>query len=184
MVVAGEQALIKKVRNGDLEIYGEIVREYQNSVFNVCLRILGNVQEAEDLAQEAFLRAYRNIAQFDPSRPFGPWIRVLAANLCYNHLNKARFEQAPLEDERDRLQEDHRQSPENLLELSQEHQEIYQKIWQLPEIQRIALELRHFQGLSYQEMADALDLPLNTVRSHLYRARRKLAELLEEEKDD
>jgi RNA polymerase sigma-70 factor (ECF subfamily) len=181
MAVAGEQALIKKVRNGDLEAYGEIVREYQNSVFNVCLRILGNVQEAEDLAQEAFLRAYRNIAQFDPNRPFGPWMRVLAANLCYNHINKARLEQAPLEDERDHIPADPHESPEALLELNQENQDLYQKIWKLPENQRIALELRHFQGLSYQEMADALDLPLNTVRSHLYRARRTLAETLEEE---
>ena len=181
MAVAGEGALIKQVQKGDLDAYGEIVREYQGSVFNVCLRILGNTQEAEDLTQEAFLRAYRNIARYDPSRPFGPWMRVLAANLCYNHLNKARLEQAPLEDERDILQADPRRDPEFLLEISQKNQDLYRKIWQLPENQRIALELRHFQGLSYQEMAEALNLPLNTVRSHLYRARRKLAELLEEE---
>ncbi len=181
MTAAVEKVLIQQVRKGDLDAYGEIVREYQNSVFNVCLRILGNTQEAEDLTQEAFLRAYRNIGHYDPSRPFGPWMRVLAANLCYNHLNKARLEQTPLEDERERLQGNHHQSPENLLELSQEHQDLYQKIWQLPENQRITLELRHFQGLTYQEMADALQLPLNTVRSHLYRARQKLAELLEEE---
>lgn len=184
MTAAVEKELIQLVRKGDLDAYGEIVREYQSSVFNVCLRILGNTQEAEDLTQEAFLRAYRNIAHYDPSRPFGPWMRVLAANLCYNHLNKARLDQAPLEDEREKLQEDHHQSPERLLELSQEHQDLYQKIWQLPENQRITLELRHFQGLTYQEMAAELNLPLNTVRSHLYRARRNLAELLEEEQHD
>lgn len=184
MAPASERELIEKVQIGDLEAYGEIVREYQDSVFNVCLRILGNIQEAEDLAQEAFLRAYRNIAHYDPSRPFGPWMRVLAANLCYNHLNKARLEGAPLEDESEVLRDDPSQSPEVLLELSQEHQDLYHKIWQLPESQRVALELRHFQGLSYQEMAAALHLPLNTVRSHLYRARQKMAELLEEEKDD
>ena len=184
MAVAGEGALIKQVQKGDLDAYGEIVREYQKSVFNVCLRILGNTQEAEDLTQEAFLRAYRNFARYDPSRPFGPWMRVLAANLCYNHLNKAHLEQAPLEDERDSLKTDTRRDPEFLLEISQKNQDLYRMIWQLPENQRIALELRHFQGLSYQEMAEALSLPLNTVRSHLYRARRKLAELLEEEKYD
>lgn len=184
MAPAAEKSLILQVQKGDLEAYGEIVRSYQDSVFSVCLRILGNTQEAEDLTQDAFLRAYRNIAYYDPSRPFGPWMRVLAANLCYNHLKKARLEQAPLEDERDRIPEDSQHGPESLLELSQEQQELYQKIWQLPENQRITLELRHFQGMSYQEMADALDLPLNTVRSHLYRARQKLAELLEEEHND
>ena len=182
MAAASEKKLIERVQKGDLDAYGEIVREYQSSVFNVCLRILRNTQEAEDLAQEAFLRAYRNISQYDPSRPFGPWMRVLAANLCYNHLNKARLEGGPLEDERGFIPRDPQRGPESLLELSQEHQDLYHKIWQLPESQRIALELRHFQGLSYQEMAAALNLPLNTVRSHLYRARQKLAELLEEEK--
>lgn len=184
MAVAGEDALIMQVQTGDLDAYGEIVREYQTSVFNVCLRILGDVQEAEDLTQEAFLRAYRNISQYDPARPFGPWMRVLAANLCYNHLKKARLVRVPLEDEREILKDDSQRSPEILLELAQESHSLYRKIWQLPEIQRVALELRHFQGLSYQEMAEAMDLPLNTVRSHLYRARRKLAELLEEENDD
>lgn len=184
MAPASERERIKQVQSGNLEAYGDIVHAYQGSVFNVCLRILGNVQEAEDLAQEAFLRAYHNIAHYDPSRPFGPWMRVVAANLCYNHLNKARLQRVPLEDELGLPPEETERGPEALLELAQDHQDLYQKIWQLPEIQRIALELRHFQGLSYQEMAEALDLPLNTVRSHLYRARRKLAELLEEENDD
>ena len=184
MAPSSEKELIEQVQKGDLEAYGEIVRAYQNSVFNVCLRVLGNIQEAEDLAQEAFLRAYRNIAHYDLSRPFGPWMRVLAANLCCNHLKKARLECAPLEDEREVLPDDPHRSPEFLLELSQEHQDLYRQIWQLPESQRIALELRHFQGLSYQEMAAILNLPLNTVRSHLYRARHKLAELLKEEEGD
>ncbi len=184
MVVHGEQALLMRVQKGDLDAYGTIIQEYQTSVFNVCLRILGNQQEAEDLAQEAFLRAYRNISHYDPRRHFGPWMRVLAANLCYNHLKKARLEGTPLEEERHRLPDSSQQDPEALLELAQEHQGLYRKIWQLPENQRVALELRHFQGLSYQEMAAALKLPLNTVRSHLYRARRKLAELLEEENHD
>jgi RNA polymerase sigma-70 factor (ECF subfamily) len=179
-----EQALLIKVQRGDLEAYGLVIQEHQGAVYNVCLRILGKQQEAEDLAQEAFLRAYRNIAQYDPGRPFGPWMRTLAANLCYNHLQKARLERVPLEDERDRLADKPRRNPEALLELSQDNQQLYQAIWQLPEKQRIALELRHFQDLSYQEMADIMGLPLNTVRSHLYRARRNLAEILEEKENE
>jgi RNA polymerase sigma-70 factor (ECF subfamily) len=108
-------------------------------------------------------------------------VRTLTANLCYNHLKKARLERVPLEDERDQINHQPRRSPEAWLMLSQEHQWLYQKIWQLPENQRIALELRHFQDHSYKEMAQVMNVPLNTVRSHLYRARQKLVELLEED---
>jgi RNA polymerase sigma-70 factor (ECF subfamily) len=181
MAAVEERKLIEQVQKGDLDAYGDIIREYQTSVFNVCLRILGNVQEAEDLTQDAFLRAYRNISQYDPSRPFGPWVRVLAANLCYNHLKKARLARVPLEDERGYPDQDSQRGPETWVEISQANQDLYHKIWQLPDNQRVALELRHFQGMTYQEMASAMNLPLNTVRSHLFRARRNLAESLAEE---
>jgi RNA polymerase sigma-70 factor (ECF subfamily) len=184
MAAAKERKLIEQVQKGDLDAYGEIIRAYQASVFNVCLRILGNVQEAEDLAQDAFLRAYRNISHYDPSRPFGPWVRVLAANLCYNHLKKARLTWVELEDERGYPDHGSQRDPEAWLEISQANQDLYQQIWQLPENQRVALELRHFQGLSYREMAATMNLPLNTVRSHLYRARRTLAESMVEEEQD
>ena len=183
MAVSGEQEIIRKVKKGDLDAYGLIIQDYQSSVFNVCFRVLGNRQEAEDLTQEAFLRAYRQIARFDSGRPFGPWMRTLAANLCYNHLKKARLNRVPLEDERDTIKGDPKYSPEGALQINQEHTALYQAIWKLPDTQRLALELRHFQGLSYREMAQAMKLPLNTVRSHLYRGRQKLAELLEEENE-
>ena len=184
MAVSGEGALLEKVQQGDLEAYGLIIQDYQKSVFNVCYRVLGNKQEAEDLTQEAFIRAYRQINRFDTSRPFGPWVRTLAANLCYNHLKKARPVQAPLEDERHQLHSSLSDNPEAVLEINQEHRSLYEALWKLPEIQRVSLELRHFQDLSYQEMAEVLNLPLNTVRSHLYRARQKLADLLEEKKNE
>lgn len=181
MAVTGERALLKKVKKGDLDAYGAIIQDYQSSVFNVCWRILGNRQEAEDLTQDAFLRAYHQIARFDLNRPFGPWMRTLAANLCYNHLKRARLDRVPLEDERDSIKDDSTHGPAGALEINQKYQDLYQAICKLPEIQRVALELRHFQGLSYQEMAETMKLPLNTVRSHLYRGRQKLGELLEEE---
>ena len=177
----GESGLAGRVLKGDLDAYGALIQDHQVSVFNLCYRILGNRQEAEDLTQEAFIRAYKKLSRYDPSRPFGPWMRTLAANLCYNHLKKGRLQRVPLEDEKDQIKDKPSNDPENQLEISQQHLDLYRAIWKLPDNQRIALELRHFQGLSYQDMADALNLPLNTLRSHLYRGRRKLAELLEEE---
>lgn len=176
----GESGLAGRVLKGDLDAYGALIQEHQASVFNVCYRITGNRQEAEDLTQEAFIRAFRKLSRYDPSRPFGPWMRKLAANLCYNHLKKAGLQRVPLEDEKDQHQGNPSSNPENLLEMSQEHRVLYQALWKLPDNQRIALELRHFQGLSYQDMAETLNLPLNTVRSHLYRGRQKLGEILKE----
>jgi RNA polymerase sigma-70 factor (ECF subfamily) len=177
----GEKSLAGRVLKSDLDAYGALIQDNQTSVFNVCYRILGNRQEAEDLTQEAFIRAYQKLSRYDPSRPFGPWMRTLAANLCFNHIKKGQLDRVPLEDEKDQIKGKCSNNPENLLEMSQEHQVLYQALWKLPDNQRIALELRHFQGLSYQDMAEVLHLPLNTVRSHLYRGRQNLAEILKEE---
>jgi RNA polymerase sigma-70 factor (ECF subfamily) len=183
MAVSRDQKLVKRTLSGDLEAFGELVQIYQASVFNVCYRTLGNRRDAEDLTQEAFLRAYNNIKSYNQERPFGPWMRTLAVNLCYNKLNRRELNRVPLEDEHDFPQRDTVSSPEKALEISQENQTLYQALWELPHQYRIALELRHFQGLSYQEMAEALNLPLNTVRSHLYRGRQNLAEILEVNKN-
>lgn len=183
MAVSGDQALVKRTLNGDLEAFGELVQIYQTSVFNVCYRVLGNRRDAEDLAQEAFLRAHKKLASYDPERPFGPWIRTLSANLCYNKLNRRDLTPVMLEDERDLPPKDPVRNPEIALEISQENQALYQALWELPHKHRLAVELRHFQGLSYQEMAETMNLPLNTVRSQLYRGRQKLAELLEVNKN-
>ena len=184
MAVSGDQALVRRTLAGDLDAFGELIQLYQSSVFNVCYRVLGNRHDAEDLTQEAFIRAYKHLASYDQERPFGPWMRTLAANLCYNKLKRIEVTQVALEDERDIETMSPTTNPENALEISQEHQALYQAIWELPHSQRITLELRHFQGLSYQEMAEVMKLPLNTVRSHLYRGRQKLAELLEAVEDE
>ncbi len=180
MVASREQGLVKRTLKGDLGAYGELVQAYQVSVFNVCFRILGNRQEAEDLTQDAFLRAYQHLSSYDPARPFGPWMRTLAANLCFNFLKRRGPIRATPEDEWDNLEETPKRNPEKALERSQEGQQVYQALWKLPPAQRLAVELRHFQDMSYQEMAETMNLPLNTVKSHLYRGRQTLADLLEE----
>jgi len=174
-----DQNRAERAKQGDLEAYGELVEAYQSSVFSVCYRVLGNRRDAEDLTQEAFLRAFQKLDTFITDRPFGPWIRTLAANLCYNFLQRKHLERVPLQDELDQPHDLPRRGPETALELTEDQERLYRALWSLPDHHRLALELRHFQGLSYQEMAQALDLPLNTVRSHLYRGRKKLAELLE-----
>ena len=100
MTTASDQELVKLTLEGEISAYGELVKRYQESVFGVCIRILGNRQDAEDLTQEAFLRARRKLSLYDPERPFGPWMRVLAANLCRNTFQGKHPIHYPLLDER------------------------------------------------------------------------------------
>src|SRR3712207_6722600 len=100
MSAPSDRDLIQRARRGDAEAFGELVVRYQTSAFNVCYRILHEWAEAEDMTQETFLRARDRLQSFDEERPFGPWIRRVAANVCLNHL-EAQKRTVPLDEERD-----------------------------------------------------------------------------------
>jgi RNA polymerase sigma-70 factor (ECF subfamily) len=170
--------LVSRVRTGDLEAYGELVRRYQGSVFGVCYRLLGERREAEDLAQDAFLRGYERLNTFDVTYPFGPWIRRVAANLCLNHLQRYRPVMVDLDDEQGWRGAPPGPTPESAAERRQEAQAVRVAILSLPPTYRAVVELRHYQEASYDEIASALGLPLSDVKSHLFRARRMLARRL------
>ena len=170
--------LIGRCRNGDVEAFGELVRRYQQAVFNVCFRMLEELREAEDLTQESFLRAYRKLETFDVERPFGPWIRRLAANLCLNHLEKGRIPQMPLDEERDQSIESVVPDPERHHIREESQKRVRAAIMELPPKYRAVIELRHFQTMDYAEIAKTLSIPISDVKSHLHRARRRLAERL------
>jgi RNA polymerase sigma-70 factor (ECF subfamily) len=177
MEEASDRDLVLRTRSGELEAFGEVVRRYQTSVFNVCYRLMGERHEAEDMAQESFLRAYDRLASYDVDRPFGPWVRRLAANLCLNVLAKRQVAQVELQDEVD-LPGAAPPTPEAIVEQAERHARLRAAIRALPPRYRAVIELRHFQELSYEEIADALRIPLSDVRSHLFRARRALARRL------
>lgn len=173
-----DRELLVRARRGETQAYGEIVRRYQRSVFNVCYRMLAERYAAEDQAQECFIRAYQRLATYDLDRPFGPWIRTVAANLCLNHLQRRRPVQVPLLDEHDQPAAGGRPGPEQQVERRETAQQVRRAIADLPPHYRAVIELRHYQELSYAEISEALDLPLSDVKSHLYRARRSLVEIL------
>ena len=174
MTMPTDRDLILQARRGEREAFGELVTRYQTSAFNVCYRILHERGEAEDLAQETFIRAYDRIHTFDIEREFGPWIRRVAANLCLNHLEGQKVT-AELDDERDA---DPAQLPESVQEVKERSEAIRQALSSLPAHYRIVVELRHYQELSYEEIAEELKIPLSDVKSHLFRARKILAEKL------
>jgi RNA polymerase sigma-70 factor (ECF subfamily) len=177
--VPDDQALAVRAAAGEREAFGLLVERYQASVFNVCYRLLGERRAAEDLAQDAFVRAYQRLNRFDPARPFGPWIRRLAANVCLNHLEARRPPALALDDERDApLAAPPAADPAAAQEQAEAAAVVRAAILSLPPHYRAVIELRHFQDLSYEEIAAALSLPLSDVKSHLFRARKLLAQKL------
>ena len=196
--------LARRALQGEPQAFGELVKRYQSSVFNVCYRLVGERLQAEDLAQEAFIRAYHRLDQYDAGRPFGPWVRRVAANLCLNHLqseaarHRIHAGDLPFDDETTGKiaasgandpglniavspgywSATGTSSPEVLQEQAELSSIVHAAIASLPLAYRAVIELRHFQDLSYAEIAEQLGIPLSDVKSHLFRARRILAEKL------
>lgn len=178
MVSVSDRELVEQARNGDAAAFGELVRRYQAAVFNVCYRMAGERREAEDLAQEAFIRAYGRFSLFDIEKPFGPWIRRVAVNVCLNKFQRKDAGSMELDEERDSVSATSLPNPEKALENAQTAQALRAALGELPLHYRAVIELRHFQELSYAEIAEQLRIPLSDVKSHLFRARRLLAEKL------
>ncbi len=174
-----DRDLILRARRGDAQAFGELVRRYQNTVFNVCYRLIGERREAEDMTQEAFLRAYARLGTFDPERAFSPWMRRVAANLCFNRLAALPLPGLPLDEERDeRAGAFSQPGPELAYERRERAVRLRSVLAGLPPRYRVVIELRHFQALRYDEIAHTLGIPLSDVKSDLFRARRLLAEKL------
>ncbi len=171
-----ETALIRASQQGDTVAYGELVRRYQGGVFGACFRVLHNRQDAEDMTQETFVRAFGKLNTFDITRPFGAWVRRVAVNVCLNSRAGRQVEQVPLADEWD---SSGAPTPERILMQRERADNLQRAIAALPPHYRAVIELRHLQGLSYDDIAATLDLPVNTAKSHLYRARKLLAERIQ-----
>ena len=174
MTAPTDRDLILRARRGVSDAFGELITRYQTSVFNVCYRMTNERREAEDLTQETFLRVYSRLDMFDPEREFGPWVRRAAANLCLNHLESQKVT-TEIDDDRDA---DESSQPESAVEVRERNEQIRTALSSLPAQYRAVVELRHFQDLSYDEIATELDIPLSDVKSHLFRARKLLAEKL------
>ncbi len=191
MAQADEQEWLIRAKQGDTVAFAELVGRYQTAVFNIAYRFLGNRQDAEDAAQEAFVRAFRAMDRFDTARPFAPWIKRIAANHCLNRLQKAvRHTQITASDLQTGAEEVADMdnwahtvpTPEQTMVRQQETTAIHAAILQLPPRYWAVIELRHFQQMAYDEIAATLERPLSSVKSDLFRARRMLAEMLKERK--
>ena len=183
MLSLSDQDLILRVIRGDDEAFALLVRRYQGMVFNVAYRLTGNRGDAEDLAQEAFVRAYRALATFDPERPLAPWLKRITTNAGLNWLEMQKVRpqttasdlvtSAEAEDPLEMVA-DPDGTPEQQLAGVEQTQQIRTALAHLPARYRVMIELRHYQDLSYEEIAAALNVPVSTVKSDLFRARKRL----------
>jgi len=176
---AGDAGLVDRLRAGDARAFEELVRHYQHRVFGVAARMLGNGAEAEEVAQEVFLRVYRAIADFRGEAKLSTWLYAITSRLCLTRLGAGERRLAREGEETlTRLANGHA-SPAAALERSELEAALHRAIAELPEDRRIVVVLRDLEGLAYEEIAAALDLPVGTVRSRLHRARMDLKEKLE-----
>ncbi len=173
-----ERGLVSHVLHGDLDAYETIVRRHQQTVFNTAWRLLGNLHDAEDAAQETFIRAFQFLDKYDPDRPLAPWLKKIAVRVCLDSLAGRR--RLPI------LETDHEllpapdPGPETQTLDRQRDERVRAELLGLPSRYRAVIELRHFQGLDYAEIARVLKRPLSTVKSDLFRSRKMLAERLKD----
>ncbi len=189
-----DQALVERVQNGDKRAFDLLVRKYQHKIVSVCTRYVSDWSEAQDVAQEAFIRAYRAIGAFRGDSAFYTWIYKIAINTAKNYLvSKGRrppigdiaIEDAVQLDGASQLRD--RATPERELLRQEIERTVFGTVEALPEELRIAITLREVDGLSYEEIAEAMNCPIGTVRSRIFRAREaideKLRPLLSETED-
>jgi len=168
-----DQDAVTRCLAGDTEAFTTLVERYGGRVYNIALRITNDSDAANDCAQEAFIRAFRALHQYDPTLPFGPWLYRIATNASLNYVQRWHAHETPVEDFPD-PPEPEAAGPEAATLRREAVDEVLAAMAELPAHYRAALTLRHMQQLSYQEVADALGIPLGTVKTHLHRARAAL----------
>ena len=180
-----EAAIVRRVLDGDVNAFETLVREYEKNVYNIALRMVNNSEDASDMTQEAFIKAYNSLPNFRGDSKFSVWLYRIVSNVCLDFLrSKSRKPTLSLSMEDDDGEEtqldiaDESQSPELLLERSLTRDAVRRGLDALPPDYRQILLLREIQGLSYDEISLALDLEVGTVKSRIFRARKKLCAFL------
>ncbi len=181
--VPHEAEWLRLAREGDQEAFGNLITAYQTPVYNLAYRMLGNPAEAEEAAQETFLRVYKNLHRYDPQRRFRTWLFSIASHYCIDCLRRRRLTWLSLNEEilpADRLVGGDL-SPEGAVPRSDHERWIQGLLSGLSVTDRAAITLRYWYDCSYEEIAEVLKMTVSAVKSRLHRARRALGEAMEGE---
>ena len=183
-----DRELVEQAKRGDQGAFEQLVLDNQNKVYTLALRLVNDRTAAEDLAQEAFVRAWQGLVSFQGGSSFSTWVYRLATNLCIDYLRRQRRRErvepvVSLDDADSGWAEpaDRDSDPQLVLERSERGRALARGLAKLPDWQRQVLVLRELSGLSYQEIGDALDIDLGTVKSRIARARLSLRKILLED---
>ncbi|KGR87219.1 RNA polymerase sigma factor [Lysinibacillus odysseyi] len=171
-------AFINQVLTGDKQAYTHIINKYKNSLYATVLRMMKNPQTAQDLLQEAFVKAYEQLPKFDQKGSFKSWLYRVTINHCLDTLRKKSYQvkQEEIQDE----QLVNAASPEIIFLKREKNRELERLIARLPEQERLILLLRYANDCSYVEISELLHIPLSDVRNKLHRAKKKLRTKIEE----
>jgi RNA polymerase sigma-70 factor (ECF subfamily) len=173
-----EAIWVQQASQGDQAAFTQLVEAYQTPVYNLAYRMLGNMVEAEDAAQETFIRAYRRLDTYDPSRKFSSWLLAIASHYCVDMLRRRRmnylsFDELPPMVE---LSMPQATQPEQVVVSQQQTSAVQRLLDTLPASYRIPVILRYWYDMSYREIADTMGVTESTIKTRLHRARAKLAQ--------
>lgn len=173
MIEQDDEQLVRLTLKGDKNAFADLVERYQKPMFNVAFRICGNREDASDVTQASFLKAYEQLKQFDSRFKFYSWLYRITVNGSLNFINsKRRFEE--LSDEMVSSE----QSPDNQYSENDTSRAIQDALMKLTPEYRIVVVLSHFHEFSYKQMSDVLDIPEKTIKSRLFSARQNLRQIL------
>ncbi|MDJ0753520.1 MAG: sigma-70 family RNA polymerase sigma factor [Ardenticatenaceae bacterium] len=182
---SSDQRWIALARQGDTAAFEKLIDRHGLYIYNLALRLVSNPTEAEDIAQEAFIRVWKGLPRFRGDANFKTWLYRIVTNVCYSRLPQIKRELQALDPSDDHLAIPARLQPVEQILLNQELSErLNREMALLPESYRLLLALRHLQEMSYDEIAAVTGMPLGTVKTGIFRARRQLrAALLRQEED-
>jgi len=182
-------ALVRRAKKGDYRAFDLLVLKYQSRIVSIAFKFVKEIQLAEDISQEAFIKAYRSIDSFREESAFYTWLYRITANTAKNYLvSKGRRKESSISEMSISENEDFYElptndSPEQILMAQSLKDTIYDALSNLPEDTRTALSLREFEGLNYEEIAEIMNCPVGTVRSRIFRGREALENLISPIKD-
>jgi RNA polymerase sigma-70 factor (ECF subfamily) len=171
-----DNELVRRVLAGDVEAYGAIVARHQARVFYLGLKFLRRTEDAEDFAQEVFIRAYEKLSSFLGNVPFAAWLYRIAFNLAVNkyHLKKRQVQAVSTVD----ILPDSSFSPEHHLQSAELAEWVRRTLHKIPDIYHQLIRMHFFEGLSYPEISKALEMPVNTIKSYIFRAKELIRQKL------
>lgn len=167
-------------KSGDSQAFSHLVEAYQTPVYNLCYRMLGDAHEAEDAAQEAFIRGYKSMHRYDVNRPFSTWILSIAAHYCIDQIRKRHMRIVSFEEIPYQKFSDPSPGPEASLHTGEMQEQVRGLLETLSAEDRAAVVMRYWYEFSYEEIASAMNMTISAVKSRLHRARKTLAQSWEQ----